>query len=161
MELEDDLGFLNSLVGKWMLTGMMGDVPLHQAVSCEPTLGGKFLRLYFNSVTPRENATWDYEAVYHIGYNQAENLYVMHLLDTTEVPTRCVVGLGRRDGDRIRFLFEYEGTRFFNTLIRREDKDVWQFLQTYEDEGKVRTFATKEMTRIPSQLGPWAQEGEG
>jgi hypothetical protein len=147
-ELDEGLAFLKPMVGRWMLTGMMGDVPLRQEVSCEPTLGGKFLRLYFKSATPPENPTWDYEAVYHIGFNNAEGLFVMHLLDTTEVPTTCAVGLGRRDGDRICFLFEYGGTRFLNTLVRRDAGDVWRFLQTYEEGDTMRTFAKKEMIRI-------------
>jgi hypothetical protein len=126
----------------------MGQVPLVQEVVAEWTLGGTFLRMVFRSITPDDNPTSGYEAVYHIGFNEAEQLFVMHLLDTTEVPTACVVGLGRREGNRIGFLFAYGETAFTNALSWQPERDTWRFLQTYEEDGETKTFATKEMTRV-------------
>lgn len=140
--------FLNGLVGKWLLTGMMGDVPLRQRVSADWTLGKKYLRMYCKSVTRKDNPTWDYEAVYHIGYSESEDLFVFHLLDTTDVPIECVVGTGRREGNGISFLFRYGDSRFNNTLTHLAGQDEWRFLQTYEEDGEIHTFATKEMRRI-------------
>lgn len=144
----NDDEFLSNLVGQWLLTGQMGAVGLRQEVTAAWTLGGKFLRVYFNSVAPADNPTADYEAVYHIGFNEREQLYVMHLLDTTEVPTACVVGLGRRNGNRLPFLFAYGDTPFTNTFIWLPQQGSWRFLQTYEENGRTHTFAEKEMTRL-------------
>lgn len=75
-------------------------------------------------------------------------MFVMHLLDTTEIPTECVMGLGRREGNSIPFLFEYGQTPFTNTFTWHPDRDSWSFVQTYEEDGQQRVFAEKEMTRV-------------
>jgi hypothetical protein len=126
----------------------MGEVDLHQQVAVEWTLGGKFLRMYFESDAPEGNPTSEYEAVYHIGFDEEEGIYVLHLLDTTEVPLECVVGLGKRRGNRIPFLFPYGDTKFFNIFIWEPEQKRWRFLQTFEEEGEMKTFAEKTMTRI-------------
>jgi hypothetical protein len=71
----------------------------------------------------------------------------MHLLDTTEVPTSCVVGRGQREGNQISFLFEYEDARFFNDFIWDQTQDTWSFQQTFEDNGQTKIFAEKKMVR--------------
>lgn len=144
----DRRGFLDKLVGQWLLTGKMGEVDLRQHVAVGWTLGGKFLRMYFDSDTPVGNPTTDYEAVYHIGFDEEQGVYVLHLLDTTEVPLECVVGLGKREGNRIPFLFQYGDTRFLNVFIWEPEEERWRFLQTFEEEGEMKTFAEKTMTRI-------------
>jgi len=152
--VENSRDFLERLVGQWLLTGKMGEVPLRQEVSAGRTLGGKFLRLYFKSVTPADNPTAAYEAVYYLGFNEREQMYVMYLLDTTEVPTACVPGLGRREGNAIPFLFAYGDTEFSNTLTWHPDRDTWTFRQTYEEAGETRNFAEKEMIRVSTQEEP-------
>ncbi len=147
--MDDNLAFLDRLQGRWELTGKMGEVPLHQQVRAEWTLGGTFLRMYFASLTGEDNPTSDYEAVYHIAFNGSHGVYVMHLLDTTDVPLHCVMGTGRRDRNSIPFLFEYGQTKFFNRLSWNPKADSWSFLQTYDEGGDVQTFATKEMIRVP------------
>ncbi|MGA9533743.1 MAG: DUF1579 family protein [Anaerolineales bacterium] len=146
--MEDAHEFLNRLVGEWMLTGEMGEVELRQHVQARWVLGNRFLWMHCKSETGPDNPTADYEAIYHFGYNRAESLFVMHLLDTTEVPTTCVLGRGRRDGDHVPFLFEYGDTDFFNTLSWYPERDAWTFHQTYREDGEVRTFATKELSRL-------------
>jgi hypothetical protein len=143
----DDYDFLSHLVGKWILTGKMGNVDLHQEVTANWILGGKFLLMQFKSTTPEDNPTSNYEAVYHIGFNEEENVYVLHLLDTTEVPLNCVVGRGKRNGDSIPFLFEYGDTKFFNVFAWDSDENTWSFHQTFEEDGKIKMFAHKEMTK--------------
>lgn len=146
--LEAYRDFLNNLVGRWSLTGNMGEVDLHQEVDCAWTLGNRFLWMYFKSTAPEDNPTSSYEAVYHIGFNENEDLYVMHLLDTTEVSVECVVGRGRREGHRIPFLFEYEDTDFFNVLGWEPQEEKWTFRQTFEEEVALKIFAEKEMVRV-------------
>lgn len=145
---ENGYDFLNHLVGQWRLTGMMGDVTLQQKVTAKWVLGGTFLWMYFTSTTPEDNPTAGYEAVYHLGFNEAEQIFVMHLLDTTEVPTECVMGRGKREGNSIPFVFEYGTTNFCNTFVWHPERDSWSFRQTYEEDGTSKTFATKEMTRM-------------
>lgn len=146
--VDNDVDFLDNLSGRWLLTGMMGEVELRQEVASRWVLGRKFMQMDFHSIAQRENPTASYEAVYHVGYNRQEGLYVLHLLDTTEIPIECTVGLGRRVGQSIPFRFAYDDAIFTNTFTWQPEQSMWRFLQMFESQGATKTFATKEMTRI-------------
>jgi hypothetical protein len=148
--VDDHRAYYGHLIGDWALTGMMGDVPLEQQVRAEWVLSGIYVRMHCLSTTTGENPTVGYEAIYHLGYNASHALYVMLLLDTTEIPVSCVVGLGRRSGDSLPFLFEYGETRFYNTFTWHPGEDRWSFLQTSDTGGTIKAFATKGMTRLGS-----------
>ena len=47
---------------------------------------------------PTAEGTTPYEALYHIGYNEQQDVYVLHLLDTFGVGATCNVGVGKRGG---------------------------------------------------------------
>jgi len=144
--MDDDRDFLSLLRGRWALSGKMGEVELQQAVEGGWVLGGRYMRLHFRSVTPADNPTADYEAVYHIGYNPEHQTYVMHLLDTTEVPLTCVVGRCQRQGNTLPFLFHYGETPFRNVFEWHPESGAWSFLQTLDEEGQTKVFASKRMT---------------
>ena len=144
----DEKTFLDQLTGVWELSGQMGDVPLRQRVDAEWTLGGHFVKMYFTSTTGEGNPTSDYEAVYHIGFNPSESTFVMHLLDTTEIPLECAMGRGQREGNEIAFTFRYGETDFINRFIWHPDRDSWRFEQTFDEMGEKRVFALKEMHRL-------------
>jgi hypothetical protein len=148
--MDDDWAFLDRLSGEWELRGTMGDVELHQSVAAQWILGGTYMWMHFQSVTPADNPTADYEAVYHIGYNKEHRLYVMHLLDTTEIPLTCAMGRCRRDANALPFLFEYGGSKFFNTFEWHPQTEHWSFLQTYEAADESHVFASKKMRKAPA-----------
>ena len=139
--------FLNRLVGRWDLTGQMGQTPLQQSVECHWVLGGLFVQLYFKSVLPTAEGTTPYEALYHIGYNEQQDVYVLHLLDTFGVGATCIVGVGKREGDSIPFVFGYEGGPFTNRLSWDAATVAWTFDLTYLQDNAVQVFATKRMVR--------------
>lgn len=139
--------FLDKLVGAWALTGRMGEIALCQSVEAQWRLGGLFVEMYFKSTLPAQDGRLPYEAVYYIGYNEENDVYVMHLLDTFGVGLACTVGVGKRAGDRIPFVFEYEGGPFTNTFIWEEAAGSWSFEQTYLKDGEPHTFASKRMVR--------------
>ena len=138
---------LNKLVGRWDLTGQMGQTPLQQRVECHWVLGGLFVQLHFISVLPPPKGNTPYEALYHIGYNEHQGIYVLHLLDTFGVGTSCIVGIGKREGDSIPFVFEYEDGPFTNRLSWDAGTETWTFEQTHLQGGAVHVFATKRMMR--------------
>lgn len=139
--------FLGNLVGEWDLTGQMGETPLHQAATGRWVLGGLFVELYFTSLLPPPSGGKRYEAVYHIGYNAAQDRYVLHLLDTFGVATECSVGLGQREGDSIPFIFAYASGPFTNRFTWEAAPAAWTMEQTYIQDGQPRTFAVKRMVR--------------
>ncbi|MGD8865527.1 MAG: hypothetical protein PVI81_08040 [Anaerolineales bacterium] len=144
--------FLNNLVGRWQLTGTMGEIKLHQEILAHWILNDTFLRMHCKSDTSTDNPTAEYEAVYHIGYNPDEDLFIMHLLDTTEVPVDCVVGRGVLEENRIAFRFEYEDTPFLYEFKWAPGARTWDLVQTFELDGKTNTFATKHLGKISSPI---------
>lgn len=146
--MSDVRAFLDNLVGNWKLTGKMGEIDLLQEVTARWILDDSFLWMHCRSTAPEENPTAKYEAVYHIGYNRDTGQCVMHLLDTTEVPTDCTVGLGALEADQVTFRFEYDDATFFYQFEYDRDDDSWHLPQTYEQDGELKTFAIKEMTRL-------------
>ena len=140
-------GFLDKLVGQWELMGQMGATPLRQSVESKWTLGGLFVEMYFKSTLPAPEGQLPYEAVYYIGYNTDEDLYVMHWLDTFGVGLTSIPGHGKREGNTISFVFEYRAGPFINKFIRDEADDAWLFEQFYFENDDWHTFAKKRMTR--------------
>lgn len=139
--------FLNQLVGEWELTGQMDDTPLRQNVTARWTLGGLFVEMYFQSTLPAPAGQKPYEAVYYLGYNTDEDLFVLHLLDTFGVGMTCVPGYGKREGHVLPFVFEYRAGPFINKFIRAEAEDAWSFEQYYFENDQWQAFAKKHMTR--------------
>lgn len=146
--MQDVSDFLDKLVGQWDLSGQMGDIPLRQSVDGKWTLGDLFIELYFKSTLPPQAGRKLYEAVYHIGYNEENDRYVMHLLDTFGVALTCSVGIGKRKGNSIPFVFDYAEGPFTNRFSWDESSDAWTFKQAYLQDGQSHTFATKHMTRV-------------
>lgn len=143
--------FLAHLIGQWDLTGQMGDTPLRQAVGARWTLGGLFVEMTCRSVLPAAEGEQPYEAVYHIGYNGDHDCYVLHLLDTFGVPISCVAARGRREGDSIPFVFDYDSGPWTYRFTWQRESGAWSCLQTYREDGQVKTFATKQLLPIGSQ----------
>ena len=141
--------FLYRLVGQWDLTGQMGTTPLQQVVSAGWTLEGRFVELHFASTLPASESQPPYQAVYFIGYDEQDDTYVLHLLDTFGAGYSRVIGLGKRDGDTIPFVFQYADGPFTNRFIWESTTQSWVFELTYEQAGQVHAFATKRMTRRP------------
>ncbi len=139
--------FLSLLIGQWELTGQMGTTPLQQAVTVQWVLDRRFVELHFTSTIPTPEGQPPYQAIYFIGYDERDDIYVMHLLDTFGAGYSRMIGLGKRDGNTIPFVFQYAEGPFTNRLIWESSTQNWVFEQTYEQYSQIRTFATKRMTR--------------
>ncbi|HSM70744.1 MAG TPA: hypothetical protein VK851_04310 [Anaerolineales bacterium] len=139
--------FLNLLIGQWELTGQMGTTKLQQAVTVQWVLERSFVELHFASTLPASVSQPPYQAIYFIGHDEQNDTYVMHLLDTFGAGFSRVIGLGKRDGNTIPFIFQYKEGPFMNRLIWESSTQSWTFELTYEQDGQVHTFATKHMTR--------------
>ena len=139
--------FLNLLIGQWELTGQMGKTSLRQAVIVQWTLNHHFIKLHFTSTIPTSESQPPYQATYFIGYDEKDDTYVMHLLDTFGAGYSRVIGLGKRDRNTIPFIFQYPEGPFVNRFIWESDTQSWKFELTHEQDGQIQVFATKRMTR--------------
>jgi hypothetical protein len=72
----------------------------------------------------------------------------MHLFDTFGASYALTVGVGKRRGDSIEFLFEYPNGLFSNTFTWNQDTGVWKMLlRQQEENGEWKGFAKKVLTR--------------
>ena len=139
--------YLAHLIGSWDLQGQMGETPLRQQVECRWTLGGLFVEVYCTSALAEPPSSTPYEAVYHIGYSAEHDRYAMHLLDTTGVALTCAVGVGKREGNAVPFIFDYHSGPFTNRFVWNEEDDSWLMQLTASHGEQSERFATKIMTR--------------
>jgi hypothetical protein len=146
MTVNTSIEFLNLLIGEWDLTGQMGTTPLEQTVTVQWVLERSFVELHFTSTLPASAGKPPYQAAYFIGYDEQDDTYVMHLLDTFGAGYSRVIGLGKREGNTIPFIFYYDDGPLTNRLIWESDTQSWTFELTYEQDGQFQTFATKRMT---------------
>jgi hypothetical protein len=103
--------------------------------------------MHFKSTIPLPKPTSNLETVYHIGFNEDDGIDIMHSLDTTEVPTDCVVGRAKFKDNSLAFQFEYEDADFYNVFSWRTGEEKWLFQQSTERDVGTSRFATKEMGR--------------
>jgi len=135
--------FLDKLIGDWELIGQMGNTPLRQSVTARWILNGLFVEMVFKSTLTGS----PYEAVYLIGYNSDEDVFVLNLFDTFGVSTKPSPGMGKRDEDSIPFIFDYADGPFTNHFIWDDQAQSWRFEQTFIKNNTRQVFATKHMTR--------------
>jgi hypothetical protein len=143
----DDL--LNNLVGRWSLTGKMGDTSLYQKVEARWILRETLVEMSCTPVRVGEDGNPDYEALYFIGYDKKTREYVLHLFDTFGVTSKHIPGIGQRKDNTIRFKFDYDVGPWFNSFAWNPEKKSWKNTITYEqNDGLKGNFAEKELTPI-------------
>ncbi len=145
--VNEEVQFLEGLLGDWTLTGVMNlhqpdgsvkVVPINQKVEAFQSLRSKFVEVRcFGD---------DYEALYLLGYDDLTGKFVFHLFDSFGVSSDAKFGTGILRDDSIRFTFPYVTGPFYNELIREEDG--WTWLLTFERDGEEKVFAEKRMTRV-------------
>jgi hypothetical protein len=91
-----------------------------------------------------------YEAFWFISYDPVSEKYVTHLLDVFGARFSRTLGYGTRDGNAIRFVFEYPDGPFHTTYQWFPQQDLWRWLLEQKDKnGKWTTFADLKLTRVP------------
>lgn len=140
----DDL--LESLVGKWQLTRTIRGKQVQNSVGAEWVLNHQFLRVHMkDTAVPSQ-----YEAMVFIGYDNASERYVAHWIDVYGGRFSETLGYGRRDGDSIRFVFEYPDGPFHNTFTWNRETKIWTFLmETKNPSGQWVQFANDTLRREP------------
>lgn len=139
--------FLGNLVGKWDLCGKMGDRTLFQKAVGRWVLNGLFLELRFKAIRIGQAGNPPYEAIYLIGCDKRTGEYVLNLFDTFGVTSKPVPGVGKLGGNTIRFVFSHDTGLFINVFTWHPEQHSWTMLLTFEEEGKTKVFAEKEMAR--------------
>lgn len=139
------------MAGAWVLEGTVMGATAHHDVTVEWVLNRQFLRIYEKTSSTAPASEKRYEAIWFLGYDSVSERYVAHLLDLFGVRFSETLGYGTRDGNAIRFVFEYPDGFFHTTYQWSPQRDSSQWLLEQKDkDGKWTTFADLKLTRAPN-----------
>jgi len=129
--------FIDRLAGDWTLTRQIRVKEVENSVHAEWVLNHQFLQVHMtDSAQPSA-----YEALIYIGYQQAEQRYVVHWLDVYG-GKGSAMGYGKRAGESIEVAFQYDDGPFFNTLTWDTLGQGWTFkMESVNKDGKRQLFA--------------------
>jgi hypothetical protein len=135
--------FIDKLVGDWRLRRRIGEREVENTVSAGWVLNHQFLRMHMKDVADPPA----YEALVYIGYQHAEQRYVVHWLDVYGGKFSAI-GYGKRVGDTIPFVFQYEDGPFYNTFSWDARLETWTFtMENAGKDGKRELFAVDTLRR--------------
>jgi hypothetical protein len=147
----DDLA--DRMVGAWNLTGSVMGRDAHHQVEGEWVLNHQFLRIHEKTASTAPASESPYEAVWFLGYDAVSERYVLHLLDVFGARYSETLGYGTRDGNSLRFVFEYPDGPFHTTFRWSPETHSWQWLLQQKDkDGKWTNFA--DLKLVPAALKP-------
>jgi hypothetical protein len=147
-EWRDDL--VDHMVGTWKLQGTVMGRDAHHEVDAEWVLNHQFLRIHEKTTAGAPGSEKRYEAIWFLGDDPISERYVLHLLDVFGGRFSETLGYGVRDGNAIRFVFEYPDGAFHTVFQWSPEQDSWQWLMTQKDkDGKWSTFGDFKLTRSP------------
>ncbi|HEY0701562.1 MAG TPA: DUF1579 family protein [Candidatus Acidoferrales bacterium] len=140
---------VDHLAGDWKMTGDVMGRAAHHDVKAEWILNHQFLRIEENTSATAPDTESKYDAIWFLGYDPTSERYVMHLMDQFGGRFSETLGYGVRDGNAIRFVFEYPDGPFHTTLRWDAEKDSWEWLMEQKDKnGKWSPFADLKMSRV-------------
>jgi hypothetical protein len=142
----DDL--VDHMRGAWKLQGKIMGRDAHHEVRAEWVLNHQFLSIHEKTETDAPDSEHRYEASWFLGYDPVSDRYVLHLLDVFGGRFSETLGYGTRDGNAIRFVFEYPDGPFHTTYRWSAQDDSWEWVMEQKDKaGKWTTFADLKLTR--------------
>lgn len=142
--------FLDRMVGKWVLEGMIAGKKTTHDIAAEWVLGHQYLRI--QEVSREKNAKNQpaYEATVLIGLDPQTKEYRCLWLDNTGPWDFTAEGIGRakRGGDSVTFRFGSSDSSSINTTFTYDrSSGAWRWSIDNETGGKVRAFARVRLTR--------------
>lgn len=142
----DDL--VDHLAGNWKMEGPVMGRQGHHDVHAEWVLGHQFLRVHEITSSDAPSVERRYEADWYLGYDSVSERYVLHLMDLFGARFSETLGYGVREGNEIRFVFEYPDGPFHTTYRWMAEKDSWEWEMKQKDkDGKWASFADLKLTR--------------
>ncbi len=137
------------MAGERKLKGQVMGQLAHPDVHADSILNHQFLRIHEKTSADAPNTERPYEAFWFLGYDSVSKRYVVHLLDVFGALYSETLGQGIREGDEIRFVFEYPDGPFHTTFRWNPEKLTWQWLMEQKDKnGKWASFADLKLTKV-------------
>lgn len=146
LEWHDEL--VDQLAGDWKMDGQVLGSDAHHTLSAEWVLNHQFLRMHEKTSAGAPKSEHPYDSIWFLGYDTVSDRYVMHLLDIFGARYSETLGYGTRDGDSIRFVFEYPNGPFHTTFIWSPSDNSWKWqLEQKGKDGKWAPFGDFHLTR--------------
>ena len=114
------------LAGEWSMTGELRGQPQHYTLKAEWVLNHQFLRFTEKTSAQAPAGEHPYDSVWYLGYDTISDRYVLHLMDTFGGRFSETLGFGTRDGNQIKFVFEYPDGPFHTTYVWNSKENTWQ-----------------------------------
>ncbi len=147
-EWNDEL--VEHLTGTWKLEGTVMGHAAHHDIRAGWILNHQFLNIQERTAASAPEAEHRYQANWFLGYDSVSDRYVMHLIDVFGARFSETLGYGTRDGDSIRFVFEYPDGPFHTVFRWLPQSNSWRWLMEQKDKaGKWTSFADLTLTRLP------------
>jgi hypothetical protein len=138
---------VDHLAGSWKLEGKVMGNNAHHDVQADWVFNHQFLRIQEKTSANAPAAERRYDSIWYLGYDAVSERYVLHLMDTFGGRFSETLGYGVRDGNQIKFVFEYPDGPFHNTYRWNATEHSWQWLMEQKDkDGKWTTFADLRLT---------------
>jgi hypothetical protein len=134
---------LDNMTGLWNLTGKVMGRTADHTVEVEWVLNHQFLRIHEKDRNPAGNGAAPYEAMIMIGYDNASERYIAHWNDIYGGRFSETLGYGTRNGNDIRFVFEYPDGPFHTTFRWLPDSHQWTWLM----ETRTRRVSGQNLPR--------------
>jgi hypothetical protein len=139
---------VDHLAGQWKVGGQVMGHDAHHLLEAEWVLNHQFLRLHERTSKDAPTTEHRYEAIWFLGYDPTSERYVLHLMDLFGARFSETLGYGVREGNRIRFTFEYPDGPFHTTFAWDPGKNSWEWLMEQKNkDGKWTQFADLNLTR--------------
>ena len=136
--------FLNKLAGEWNLKRTIRGQIVESKVVAKWVLNHQFLRIEMDD----GKAPSEYSATIYIGFDPDRKSYVVHWIDVFGGRFSETLGYGKREGNKIVFLFDYPDGPFRNTFTWDEKQKSWNFLMQNGDKaGNWRLFGEDNLRR--------------
>lgn len=141
----------DQMTGNWYLTGQVMGREAHHSVHAEWIFDRQFLRIEESTIQDPPKSERRYDAVWFLGYDQVSKRYVLHLLDGFGARYSETLGYGIREGNQIKFVFEYPDGPFHTTFRWSPESNKWEWLMEQKGkDGRWAPFAHLDLIRAKS-----------
>jgi hypothetical protein len=135
---------LDNFAGNWTAVRARTRQTTTSAVHVEWLLNHQFIEIHYRDTVSASG----YDAMVFIGHDNVSDRYVAHWIDIYGGRFSETLGYGTRDGNAIRFVFEYPDGPFVNTYTWNPADRSWTSLMRQKNAaGAWTTFATERFTR--------------
>jgi len=142
---------LDHMTGQWLLQGTVEGKQTTHDVAAEWVLNHEYIQLHETAREKDAQGRPAYDAIVFLGWDKNSNHIACLWLDTTSgdgLSARTTIGMGKREGNEIVFLFKgSDGSVFHTTFAYNPADDTWKWIMDGEEHGKLQPFARLSLKR--------------